>query len=476
MLCNYNFSQIRTIEYDTAVIGGGLAGSCAAISSARGGAKTVLIEAGGTLGGQAGQGLVTPLSSYRSAKGEDFGGLVTEIITDVSALTKKYVCSESEHGKVYTISPHMTKYALLKAAHNSGVDVHFHTVLCDAEIDEGSVTSAIFRDKSGFLRISAKTFVDATGDADLVYLCGDDCVLGSEEGVFDSLYEANLATAHGDGEKCEEYSHSGLMQPVSLFFVMRGVDYEKASSLNNKTIRFGDLGIARERFEKWEFAGTPGFEPVSDHVPMPQDRVLVTRGRHSDEAVVNMSRVININGADAEDLSKGETAAQLQVIAIVDFIKTFIPGFEKSYLVETSSRLGVRESRRLVGKYVLSGRDVITGRHFDDAVCRAFYMIDIHDPTGKHRAIGGDIESDFFEIPFGSLCSKKFSNLLVCGRCISCDHVAHSAARIQGACILTGQAAGCAAAISSGSNTSACEIPTDVLRSELKKCGVNLGK
>lgn len=340
----------------------------------------------------------------------------------------------------------------------------------------GRIVSALFRDKTGFLRIKAKNFTDASGDADLVALVGDEYVTGSENGVFDALFEANLDKAHGDGEKCEEYDHAGLMQPVSLFFVMRGVDYEKASGFNNKTICFGDLGITRERFEKWKFAGTPGFEPISDHVPMPQGRVLVTRGRHSDEAVVNMSRVININGADADDLSKGEVTAQLQITAIVDFLQTFIPGFEKSYLVEASSRLGVRESRRLIWKYVLSGKDVITGRHFDDAVCKAFYMIDIHDPTGKNRAIGGDIEGDYFEIPFGSLCSAKFPNLLVCGRCISCDHVAHSAARIQGACILTGQAAGCAAALSAKSGVPACEVPADALHNELTRCGVKLSK
>ncbi len=255
---------------------------------------------------------------------------------------------------------------------------------------------------------------------------------------------------------------------------MRNVDYKKASSLNNKKICWGDLEITKEKFEKWEFAGTEGFEIVSERVPTPQNRILVTHGRHKDEAVINMSRITNINGADAKELSKGEVHAQLQLIAIVDFLKTFIPGFENSYLSETSFRLGVRETRRLCGKYKLTGTDVISCRKFNDTICRGDYIIDIHDPLNKHAAIGGPINGDYYEIPFSSLCSKKFDNLLVCGRCISCDHIAHSATRIQGSCILTGQAAGTAAAISTKLKQPSCNISAQLLRKQLLSDNVKL--
>ena len=188
-----------------------------------------------------------------------------------------------------------------------------------------------------------------------------------------------------------------------------------------------------------------------------------------------MSRVINVNGSDGDDLSRGEVICQLQLIAIVDFLKTFIPGFEKSYLVESSSRLGVRETRRLVGKYKLSGLDLINGSSFPDTVACGYYMIDIHDPQGKRNAIGGELEMDYFEIPYRSLCSEKYNNLLVCGRCISCDHIAHSATRIQGCCIMTGNAVGVASALSAKKETPACNLPSEVVREGRIKDGIFVG-
>ncbi len=463
------FQNIREISCDTLVVGGGLAGSGAAIASARGGADTLLIEAGGTLGGQAGIGLVTPLDSRTSKSGVKFGGLLDEICDTTASLTKKYVCGGEE--KVYTVSPHILKYVLLKMASDAGVRLHFHTVLCEVHTDGEKISYAIFKDKTGYIKVTAKNFIDATGDADLVYLAGDDYVLGSEADVFDVLTDCGLDKIHSDGSVSERYG-GGMMQPVSLFFVLRGAEFDEVKKYNNKNLTFGDFGITRERFEKWEFCGTPGFEIRDDRIPTPANRILVSRGRHHDEIVVNMSRAVNVNGADADSLSHGEVVAGLQVIAIVDFLKTFIPGFENCYLVESSSRLGVRETRRLVGKYKISGREVIDGVRFNDAVCRGYYMVDIHDPSGKRNAIGGDIAADYFEIPFGALCSGRFDNLLVCGRCISCDHVAHSATRIQGVCILTGQATGCAAAIAAKNGVTAASIDAEELRNALIKRGV----
>ncbi len=463
----------RELICDTLVIGGGLAGSSAAITSARGGLDTILVEAGGTLGGQAGIGLVTPMDATADRKGNTFGGLALELTQESARLTNTYMKAPDEDSHYGSIAPQMTKYALIKMAHESGVKLHFHTMLADVATDGDRLAYAILHDKSGFLKVRAKYFIDATGDADLVYLSGDNYVSGSEKGVYAQLIEKNLDKVHESDVQCS-YNDEGLMQPVSLFFIMRGVDFEKAASLNNKKLVFGDLGITRERFAQWPFAGAEGFEITSDAIPTPQGRVLVSHGRHRDEAVVNMSRIIGINGANADDLSDGETRAQLQMIAIVDFLKTFIPGFESAYLTEMSCRLGVRESRRLVGRYVLSGREVISCARFEDVICRANYIVDIHDPMGKNKAIGGQIEGDFFEIPYGSICSKKYKNLMAAGRCVSCDHVAASAVRIQGTCILTGQAAGAACVAAHAANASPCHLPYAELRKELEKEGVVL--
>ena len=474
MLYDCNLKIMREIECDTFVAGGGVAGASAAIASSRGGASTILAEAGGTLGGQAGIGLVTPLSSVGSPNGVSFGGLIDEIIQNVSELTRKYICVNEDEKESYSISPHILKYTLLKLATDANVDVHFHTMLCDVETENGKIISVILKDKSGFLKVKAKSFIDATGDADMVWLAKDEYVLGSEKDIFNDLRKNSLDKIHSDGDTYAKYEGENLMQPVSLFFVMRGVDYDVASKLNNRKIFFGEFGITKERFEKWEFAGTPGFEITSEQIPTPQNRVLMTRGRHKDEAVINMSRVININGADADDLSKGEIVAQLQLIAIVDFLKTFIPGFENSYLVETSSRLGVRETRRLCGKYKISGNDLINCKKFDDTICKGHYIIDIHDPQGRKKAIGGILKGDYYDIPYGCLLPQNTNNLLVAGRCISVDHVARSSTRIQGTCVMTGQAAGTAAALSIKENVACGEINVKNLQNTLRKDGVNI--
>ncbi len=466
-----NISHV--LLFDTVVIGGGVAGSAAAISSARCGAKTLLVEADGALGGQAGIGLVTPLSSVRTPAGVSFGGLIDEILESTRELTKKYVSDGYMHQWQVT-APSMMRYALLKMATDAGVTLLFHSMLSEVLVEKDRISAVILSTKSGFVKVVAKNFIDASGDGDIIALSGDSYVTGSERGIFDQLIAADLDRNHTDLEKNVPYDKESQLQPSSLFFIMRGVDLERAMELNNKKITFGDLGITRERFDAWDFSGTLGFTVTDGRVPMPQNRVLVSPGRHPDEAVINMSRVTDVNGADAFSLSRGEVDAQLQLIAIVDFLKTFIPGFEHSYLTEVSSRLGIRESRRLVGRYKLSGLEVIRGARYADTVAKGYYLIDIHDPSGKFGAIGGEIKTDHFEIPFRALCSSKYKNLLAAGRCISADHVAHSATRIQGACILTGEAAGTAAALVKDTDIGACDVSIAELRKKLSEDGVNL--
>lgn len=460
----------REIICDTVVVGGGVAGCAAAISAARNGSNTVLIEASGCLGGQATLGLVTPLDARRTVSGKKFGGLLNEIAVQTVELSKKYCTCGEDENKVWDIaSPHILKYVLIDLLDKAGAKIHFHSTVISAETENSIIKSVIVADKSGLTKFTAKTFIDASGDADLVALSGAEYVLGSQEGDLDALIESGLNKSHFSENSFAGYNHTGYMQPVSIFFLMGGVDVEKAYLLNNKDLKFGDLGITKERFEKWEFAGTCGFEITGDAIPMPQGRVLVTHSTRKDVAVINMSRVVNINGSDADDLDKGELLAQKQLIALVDFLKTFIPGFENSYYIQSGFTLGVRETRRMVGRYTLKGIEAINCKVFEDRVARGSYIIDIHDPTGKARAIGGEIKGDYYDIPYGSIVSKDFDNLLACGRCISADHVAHSSTRIQGTCILTGQASGTAAAMAAKENINAADVNVSALQENLRK-------
>ena len=464
----------RICECDVCVVGGGVGGVSAAVSAARYGANTILIESTGCLGGQATLGLVTPLDARKSRDGKHFGGLIDEIFNETKELSDKY-CAADDASEGYAISPHVLKYVLIEKADNAGVSMHFHTSIISAKTSGNKITAIYATDKSGIIKIKAKTFIDASGDAVLTALSGAENVVGSEHGVYDILMSNDLDKAHFSDTKHEAYSHDGMMQPVSIFILIGGLTddaREKAMALNNKVLKFGDLGISKEKFLAWKFAGTCGFELDGDKIPMPQGRILLSKTPRNDVVAVNMSRVIGIDGSDASSLNEGEVKAQKQVIAIVDFLKTFIPGFENAYYIQSGFTLGVRESRRMVGRYVLTGNDAINCRTFEHCVARGSYLIDIHDPSGKAKAIGGAIKGAFYDIPYECLVSKTYDNLLACGRCISSDHVAHASTRIQGTCIMTGQAVGTAAAIAAKKDIDASDIDVSYLREVLIADGV----
>lgn len=465
--------SVEKIEwFDVAVCGGGLAGCAAAIAASRLGKKVVLFETNGVLGGIATLGLVTPLDSRESRSKISFGGIVEEISNKTIEYSKKY-CKDNlgEKGKTYDIAaPHILKYVLLKTCVEAGVDVRFHTELVSASTSGDVIKSVIVQTISGRIEIEASIFIDGSGDGKLIFESGAPFVLGSEDNVVSQLAEMGLNENVG-----VDKSYKGEMQPVSIFFTMGGVDPEIAKKYNARSLEFGELGITRDKFEKWEFANTYGFE-ITDNtkIPTPQGRILMTETPRVGVMAMNMSRVIDIDGSDANSLNEGEIKAQLQLIAIVDFLKTFVPGFENSYLIESGFTLGIRESRRLKGKYVLKGLDVYYTKKFKNAIGRGFYLIDIHDPRGKGGAIGGDIKGDYYEIPYGTLINEKVKNLLVCGRCVSADHMAHSATRIQGTCIVTGQAAGTAAALAIDRNISAFDLDEYALHLKLKENGLFL--
>lgn len=324
-------------------------------------------------------------------------------------------------------------------------------------------------------------FVDATGDGDIIAFSGEEYFMGCETNTAKILEDAGLKRMHCDEEvECyttQETDNIHAVQPVSIMFTMGNVDYSKEPwKYTNKRLKYEDLGIDPEEFKKLPYYGTTGFEDNGDLIPLPQGRIHLTKTGRPNELLANMSRVTHVDATDAEELSDASVKAQLQVMYLVDFLKRYVPGFENSYLVESANELGVRETRRLVGRYVLNGADAINCRHFDDNIGCGSYMVDIHDPFGRSMAIGGEIKGDCYGIPYRSLTPKTVKNLLVCGRCISSDHVAHSSTRIQGTCVITGQAAGTACVLALDSDKAVQDIDVTALRTRLKESGCYLGE
>ncbi len=452
-----------SFECDVLVCGGGVAGTCAAIAAARAGVRTILIEEAGGLGGQATLGLVSPTSSVAARDGRSFGGLMREILQKTHQLSRLYAGSDTDS---YS-SSHILRLVLMELAIQAGVALHLHTKIMAVERNGDTLTEVLALTKSGVCGYKAKRWIDATGDADVIALAGEAYALGSEPGVFGQLQEAGLDKLHFEQTDYAPYAHSGALQPVSYMFTMGNVDGGAGKHLINKRLTYRDLGITREDFKKLSYAGINGFEENGDLLPLPQGRVLFFPGVRHGEYTVNMSRVIGINGADAASLNLGEQLAQMQILPLVDVLKRLIPGFAQSYLVDCAVTLGVRESRRLIGRYVLTGREALNCTPMPDVIAHCFYLIDIHDPFGKDKAIGGEIRGDYFDIPYGALVARQAPNLLACGRCISADHVAHSATRIQGSCMLTGQAAGTAAALSLETGRSVADVDVLALQSRL---------
>lgn len=477
---SYTFRKEINTFYDTdvAVIGGGVAGTAAAIAAARNGSKVMLIEQNGCLGGLATLGHVSPFDATKDRAGKSFGGIAQEILNNMDKAQQDYGVPDSP---IKREGPHLLKWVMLKMAVESGVEVLFHAGLIDVEVENDTIQHIIISTKSGLRGVRAKNFIDATGDADLVYLTGEEFIIGSEESAEEGLKKAGFDRMHFEkddavAQVAPQTTVNCAVQPVSIMFTMGNVDISKQpAKFNNKLLKYEDLGITKEEFEKLPYAGTVGFEENGDLIPLPQGRILIGRTGRPGEMLVNMSRVIGVNATDADELTKAEITAQMQVMYIVDFLKRFVPGFENSFLVESGNTLGVRETRRLIGKYVLKGIDAIDCLHFDDDVACGSYMIDIHDPHGKRKAIGGDLLGTCYGIPYRSLLPKTVKNMLVCGRCISADHVAHASTRIQGTCCMTGQAAGTAAAMANSEEITPAKVSVEELRAKLLADGVYLG-
>jgi FAD dependent oxidoreductase len=429
-------------EYEVVVLGGGPAGIAAAVAAARAGRRTLLIERYGFLGGMGTAAGVTNFCGLHANVHGEMHRVVQGIASELLARIDRLGGLNAPHlilGRIFAQAYDTAAYKIaaddLLGAHK--VDILFHALGAGVVMhDETRINVVLVETKAGRQAIRADIFIDCSGDGDLAAWAGAPFEVGDEE---------------------------GRMLYPSMMFRLNGIDPVKA----------GDAWrTIPQLMEKAEAAGTHKF---------PRKAAIVRPQRSSIEWRVNFTQLARadgraINGIEPDDLTRGEIEGRRQAVQAFEFLRT-VPGFEKSYIVDLPPQLGIRETRRIVGGYQLSGDDVLGCASFEDSIGVNGWPIEAH--------VAGDVifkfppipqSRGYNELPYRMLVPTGIDNLLVAGRCASMTHEGQSAARVSGACFAMGEAAGSAAALALSGNRIPRDIAVEKLQQALQRQGAFIGR
>ena len=421
---------------DVLVAGGGYAGFGAAMCAARNGAKVLLVEQQSALGGLVTMGYVALTFSYI----EGIGFELFHALKNNGAVMGRFLDLEK------------TKIILEQMLLKEGVEILYGTSVVDAIVENNTAAGAVIFNKSGFQAIRAKRSVDASGDGDLAVYAGVPYECGCPE--LNNYNQASSLVMHVGNVDSEELS--GI--PVAARW---REEIEKA-------IAAKEYPYMIDKRVNW-LVKVPGRDP-----------------KHA-EYYICYAHSRNCRCADGFDLTRQLIEQRQQCQWTIDFCRKRIPGFSKAWLIDTAPLLGVRESRRIMCEYRVTGDDLVDGARFDDAVARAMHAFDAHHPTEpghiKHimrKNADGTEEKCYVmpgkwrEIPYRALVTQKIDNLLVAGRNVSSDFMGQSGIRLVLECLNMGQAAGTAAAMSLKDGVTVRKLDVQKLRNRLEEMGINL--
>lgn len=441
------------MSYDVIVCGGGTAGSVAGIAAARLGARTLIIEQFGFLGGSQTAALVVPMMAFWNGQEQLVTGLNQEIIERCNALPG------DNEGIFFNFE--LLKYVLEELALEAGCELLYHSFVSDALLQERALRGVEVTNKSGKSQIRGQQVVDCTGDADVAALAGVPFESGRPQ--------------------------DRLNQSASLRFVVGGVDLHALAdflrahgrAVSNE-VRF-DFGFARGGPDGCGL-GDQGLESLllqaeADGVLSPEEagyiQLFTVPGRPG-EVAFNCPRITHTNGARAEDLTRAQIRGRQMIPHILEFCRRYLAGFDNAYLALTAPMVGVRESRRIVGEYTLTLEDFLAARKFPDGVAKSNYPVDIHNPNGAGVRCEKLPPGEYQEVPYRCLVPQGIDNLLVAGRCISASFEAQAAIRIEATCRAMGEAAGVAAALCAQQGTTPRALDTQLLLDTLRAQGANV--
>jgi len=419
-------------EADLVVVGGGSAGTAAAVTAARSGLRTVLIEDSPFLGGMSTGGCVGTFCGFYHRDHGDLVRLVGGFAAEVeSRLAARGLCYGPVPFKQTGAVPYVpwglkTLYDTMARA-EPRLTVYLHARFLRALVRDDVVEAVTVSTRGGLVAMRAPWFVDASGDAALA------------------------AAAGASVEKGE------TLQYPSMMFYMQRVDLEKALP---HVLTLGDL-LGRH----YESAGLPR-----------RSGNVIPTGRPG-EVLVAMSRVgiegRPLDASDAAEITLGEMLGREQAERCADFLRAHVPGFEEAFLSDTAPRLGVRETRRIRGRYRLSEDDVLSGRKFEDGICRAAWPVELHVPDGhtEWRFLDDGL---WYTVPYRCLVPDGVGNLLVAGRCVSATREGFGSVRVIGPCMGEGQAAATAVEIARARGSALPDVDPGELRARLAAAGVPL--
>nr|WP_145406436.1 FAD-dependent oxidoreductase [Paenibacillus xylanexedens] len=443
--------RVKRETADVIVVGGGPAGIAAAIAAGRQGARVVLVERYGFVGGMSTAAMVYPWMTFHTEQGEQvIRGIAQEIVDRLQACEGSPGHLRDTVGFVHSVTPYdpaVYQVVALEMLEEAGVRLLLHSFVDGVAVVDDRVEAVRVTSKSGQLELQADVFVDASGDADVAYLAG---------------------AAVAQGRDTDSQS-----QPMTMKFRMRGVNLERVKQYMQEH--------PEDFYEKTPFAeldtipltGVSGFYShwKKAAVPIQRDQVLFFTGPAEDEVLINCTRVQGLDATDVTDLTVAEQEGRKQVLLIAEFLRRDVPGFERASISAVAPQIGIRESRRVIGHYALTQEDVVAGRKFDDVIARSGYPVDIHDPSGQ-GVTAAFIQGDgAYDIPYRCLLSQNISNLLAAGRCISTTHEAHATTRLTPSCMATGEAAGTAAALVVKLKLAPAMLPISLLQTELRRSG-----
>lgn len=412
-------------KYDLLILGGGFAGVSAAICAARRGVKTLIVDKSGYLGGAATNCLVFPFMPNKTkVNGETkelSQGIFDEIKDSLYELYPKVDNKGAFHDEYL-------KLMFEKKLTEAGADILYHAMLSDVKVTDGKLEYITFVVKGGKVDIAADYFIDASGDADMAYMCGCPTRLGRDE--------------------------DNLCQPMTTCFRVANVDVSK---FMEEKPRLQEL--YKEKQAKGE-------------IKNPRENILVFKYVVDGTLHFNTTRVIKLNPTDPFDVTKAEMEAREQVFEMMKFLKENTESFKNAELINVASDIGVRESRMIKGEYILTGKDLVDCKVFEDSIALGNYDIDIHNPSGSGTSHYYFPEGQYYTIPYRSLIPKGISNMLVAGRCISCDHEAQASIRIMPIVSTLGEAAGVAIAVAKEQGTSEMtKVDVKALQEKLRENG-----